>query len=147
MAIVATLRQTLGDALTPYQYLITRYFIDVGLMQVMVSLSGIALISYLGDEALSWFLMSWMLLITIGLYFPYYLSRRTRINAPWSLTPVVVTIGTLVIYINLVLSLTAMTQVSLRSAVVIFLMWAFFSMVFIFLTFIGTFMKIENLEP
>jgi hypothetical protein len=147
MAIVATLRQTLGDALTPYQYLITRYFIDVGLIQVMVSLSGIALISYLGDEALSWFLMSWMLLITIGLYFPYYLSRRTRINAPWSLTPVVVTIGTLVIYINLALSLTAMTQVSLRSAVVIFLMWAFFSMVFIFLTFIGTFMKIGNLEP
>ena len=54
MAIVATLRQTLGEPLTEYQYLITRYFVDVGLLHVIQALVAIALFSTISDTDRVW---------------------------------------------------------------------------------------------
>jgi hypothetical protein len=144
MAIVATLRQTTGGSLSAYQYLITRYFVDVGLIHLVVALSGIALISFYGDETAAWRIMAWLIIAINGFYVPYYIAKRRRINAPWSLTPITMTAGAVATYINIVLSLAGVTEISIPSAVATLLTWALVSMVGIFLVFLGTFMKVEG---
>jgi hypothetical protein len=144
MAIVATLQQTSGKPLNAYQYLITRYIIDVGLIQIVVSLLGIGLLSFYGDEAASWRIMAWVIIVSIGFYLPYYIRKRRIINAPWSVTPTAMTLGAVVAYCNIALSLLDVTAISVTASVVIFLIWAFLSMVTIFLVFLGSFMVLED---
>lgn len=143
MTIVATLKQTFGESLSAYQYLITRYFVDVGLIQFALALVGIGLLSFYGDEAAAWRIMGWLIVILMGFYIPYYIVKRSRIHAPWSLTPVVTTISAILFYANVVVSLLGLSSIPVPSAVTAFLICALISMVSIFLVFLGTFMKID----
>ena len=144
MTIVATLKQTFGESLTAYQYLITRYFVDVGLLQFALALIGIGLLSFYGDDAAAWRIMGWLIIILMGVYIPYYISKRRRINAPWSVTPIVTTLSAIGFYMNMLWSLLGFSSVPVPSAVTAFLICALISMVSIFLVFLGTFMKIED---
>lgn len=144
LAIVATLRQTLGESLTAYQYLITRFFIDVGLVLVFVSVAGQGIFSIYPDAALVWQLMAWMLLAYYTFYLPYYLRRRSKLNVPRTITATAVVIATAVSSTNLVLALFGITSVIVSAAVVIHLVICLGSMVGIFLVFVGSFMDFDE---
>jgi hypothetical protein len=144
MAIVATLRQTLGESLTAYQYLITRFFIDVGLVLVFVSVAGQGIFSIYPDAAMVWKLMAWMLLGYYAFYLPYYLRRRSKLNVPRTITATAVVVATAVSSTNLVLSVFGITPIIISAAVVVHLVICLGSLVGIFLVFVGSFMDFDE---
>jgi hypothetical protein len=144
MAIVATLRQTLGESLTAYQYLITRFFIDVGLVLVFISVAGLGIFSIYPHPALVWNLMAWMLLAYYTFYLPYYLSRRRKLNVPRTITATAVVIATAISSTNLVLAVFGLIPVIVSAAVVIHMVVCLGSMVGIFLVFVGSFMDFDE---
>ena len=144
MAIVATLRQTLGESLTAYQYLITRFFIDVGLVLVFVSTAGLGIFSIYPDAETIWKLMAWMLLAYYTFYLPHYFRRRRKLDVPRTITATAVVIATAVSSTNLILAVLGITPVFVSAAVVIHMVVCLGSMVGIFLVFVSSFMDFDE---
>lgn len=143
-AIVATLRQTLGEALTPYQYLITRYFIDVGLLTIVVCIASLGIYATVDDNALAWQALSWMLFVGSGIYQIHYLIRRMalRPRPPGSKTAIFVMLSSLVAWLNLGSVLFGIATIPVPVAAVILLVTTLTGMIAVFLIFVGSFMKV-----
>ena len=144
MAIVATLRQTLGESLTAYQYLITRFFIDVGLVQVVVSISGLATYAISQHATLTWQVMSWMLIVNFVLYLPYYLYKRSKVAVQRSVPAVIIIISISASSLNLILAAFDIGQMSLSSAVLVQLVVTLAALVLTFFIFVGSFMSVKD---
>jgi hypothetical protein len=144
MAIVATLRQTFGEELTSYQYLITRFFIDVGLVLVFVSMSGLGFFAIYQDVAMTWVLMAWMHIIFYAIYLPYYLNKRRKTEVERTSIAVAVIVSTGTSFINLVLAVFGVSSMLLPAAVVLHLVVALGALVLTFLIFVGSFMKFDK---
>jgi len=143
-AIVATLRQTLGEALTDYQYLITRYFIDVGLMLVFVSIAGMAVYAISDSHALAWQVMAWGNAIAAGTYIPYYLARRRKVITPGSKTAVFVMVLSFASWVNVVLALLGI-GLPIPTAAMLHFVLTYACMLLVFVIFIGSFMKHQEI--
>jgi hypothetical protein len=144
MAIVATLRQTLGESLTAYQYLITRFFIDVGLVQVLVAISGLATFAISQHANLTWQVMSWMLIANFVFYLPYYLYKRSKIAVERSVPAVVIIISIGASSVNLILVAFDISQMPLSSAVLVNLVVILAALVLTFFIFVGSFMSVKD---
>jgi len=144
MAIVATLRQTLGEALTAYQYVITRFFVDVGLVLVFISVAGLGIYSVYQDMDLAWKWMSWMCLGYYAFYVPHWLKMRLKVNEPPSITAIAVILSTAASSINLALAVFGVSNMELSTAVVLHMVVCLGSMVGVFLIFVGSFMHFEK---
>jgi hypothetical protein len=144
MAIVATLRQTLGESLTAYQYLITRFFIDVGLVQVLVAISGLATFAISQHANLTWQVMSWMLIANFVFYLPYYLYKRSKVAPERSVPAIVIIISIGASSLNLILVAFDISQMPLSSAVLINLVVILAALVLTFFIFVGSFMSVKD---
>lgn len=144
MAIVATLRQTLGEPLTAYQYVITRFFIDVGLVLVFISVSGLGVYSVYQDIDMAWKWMSWMCLGYYAFYVPHWLKMRMKVDEPPSVTAIAVIVATAASSISLILAVFSMSNMSISTAVVLHMVVCLGSMVGVFLIFVGSFMHFEE---
>ena len=78
--IVATLRQAFGGYLTRLQNLLFRFFVEVGFLGVIMALVPIALFTTLTSELQVWRISTYAILTLTGLYLPFYLRRRIRIE-------------------------------------------------------------------
>jgi hypothetical protein len=145
-AIVATLRQTLGESLTEYQYLITRFFIDTGLQLILVSIIGLAIFSTDLDGGIAWHAMAYMIIVANGFYTPYYLTKRRKVDAPSNIIALLVSALIVLTWINLVMAVFELSQISVQIAVMLSMVTIFACMIAVFLIFIGSFMKIGEVE-
>lgn len=145
-AIVATLRQTLGESLTEYQYLIMRFFVDTGLQLVVISIIGLAVFSFDTGGELSWQIMAYLILIANCFYTPYYFARRSKVDAPSSRIAVLVTVMIVLPWINLMLVVFGLSQMPLPIAVLVSLVTIFTSKIAVFLIFIGSFMRVTPVK-
>ena len=147
-AIVATLRQTLGESLTPYQYLITRFFLEVGLLSTMMALTAIWIGATQQDDALAWKSLAWMVLIVLITYQVSYLRRRATLQPPppSSKTALAVTVGGFLVWLNLGTVLAGMNPMSIPTAAGAALMSNLASSVAVFLIFVRSFMTIDEAE-
>ncbi len=145
-AIVATLRQTLGESLTPYQYLITRFFLEVGLLSTMMALAGLWVSATQQDDALAWKILAWIALITSMTFQIHYLRRRAKLQPPppSSKTALAVTIVGVIMWFNLGSVLIGPNPMSIPTAAGALLMTNLASSVAVFLIFVGSFMEVDT---
>jgi len=147
-AIVATLKQSLGEPLSPYQYLITRYFIDCGLLITIIVIAGLGIHATQNDSDLAWQAMSWLLMLGSGAYQMLYLKKRIALKPrpPSSKTAIIVMFSSLLAWLNLGFALAGVNPMSIPSAAVTLLVVSMAGFVAVFLIFIGSFMKIEEIK-
>jgi len=143
-AIIATLRQTLGESLTGYQYLITRYFIDVGLTLVFISIAGIAAYAIGQSNSLAWQVIAWSQVVSGIFYTPYYFAKRRKVTAPSSKTALLVSFLSLASWLNVMLVLSGLSELPLPTAAMFYFVSTFAGLILVFVIFIGSFMNITE---
>ena len=147
-AIVATLRQTLGEALTPYQYLVTRYFLEAGLLTTAVTITALGVAATQQDDLLAWRTLAWMLTIGSIVFQFSYLGRRRKLQPPppSSKTAIIVMGGTFLVWLNLALVLLGINPMPIATAAVALLVTTLAGSIAVFLIFVGSFMMIHEVE-
>ncbi len=81
-AIVATLRRTFGEQLSPFQRLLTRWFIETGMLAVSIQLLPLVLAGFWQNEVtVARYSIFYTLIVSLA-YLIYYIRRRIIINAP-----------------------------------------------------------------
>ena len=139
--IVASLRVTLGQELTPFQKLLVQFFTESGMITVSFQLFPLVLAGFLQDElTIAWYSILYALVIT-AVYLPHYVRRRIRISAPTPLPSLLVMIG----YGSWVLVLAIVgTGIYWQPSLVLFAafcFWCLFSAVVIFASFLASFVQ------
>ena len=143
MAIIATLRQTFGEPLTQYQYLIARFFVDMGLLNICILLFNLALFSIISDADLVWTITLRSIFVVGLCYLLYYVRRRFSIRAPRSLPAALVILGYLVVYGAMGVALLQPNLWDYKDFTIIYFCWAFTSLVIVFMVFMGSFINIQ----
>ncbi|MFN3232500.1 MAG: hypothetical protein ACE363_10115 [Alphaproteobacteria bacterium] len=142
--IVATLRQSMMGALRPLQYLLFRFFVDVGLMHFLVALIPVGLFYILEDEVNVWRITSYFILVFTACYMPNYLARRRRIDAPVPLVSLMTMVGYGVVLLIMVITVTEWFWLPSLATTTIFLLWGMCSNVAIFALFLGSFVSVAD---
>ena len=142
--ITATLRQSFGKGLTSLQYLLFRFFVEVGLIHVVQAIFPIALLWMSIDEPTIWRLSTYSVFVGLTLYFPFYVRRRTKINAPTPLVSLLVMIGYGVVFVLLALTALELYWPPSRTTVSLYLMWVLISSIAIFWMVLGSFVEVED---
>ncbi|NNE57455.1 MAG: hypothetical protein HKN36_05045 [Hellea sp.] len=144
--IVATLRQSFGTPLTQFQYILFRFFVESGLLHVILLLVPIMLFNLYADNPKIWWWSTLCVVVVPLGYVPSYLYRRSQVKnkvTPWSSKAV--TIGYLMFTIFNLALIAGLTpwQPSLLTLSAYFL-WSMVAVILIFLTFLGTFIHFED---
>lgn len=152
--IVATLRQSFGTPLTPFQYILFRFFVESGLLHVILLLVPIMLFNLFGDTLLVWRLTTYSVIIVPIIYAVNYLMRRRKVrNARTPPTTVAVILGycgfavfnSLISIENLPGNLSQMIPLEPSMlSISIYFMWSMVAVILIFLTFLSTFIHYEK---
>ncbi len=146
--IVATLRQSFGTPLTHFQYILFRFFVETGLLHVILLLVPIMLFNLYGDEAKVWYLTTIFIVILCCVYYPSYVTRRRKVkNIQTPVLSKMVMIGyaiSIVMNFLLIFDLTPFTPSMLTISV--YFMWSMVAVILIFLSFLSTFIHFENGE-
>lgn len=141
--IVITVRLSTGGSLTPYQKLLTHFYIDVGFLAAALALVPLGLMELYGDSPLVWRLSTYACLFAVVTYLPLYMNRRRKIDAPMPMLSVLVTIGYLIGIVLLSLTVTEVFWQPSRTIVTAFVYWTMFSCGIVFVgmfdEFIGSF--------
>lgn len=143
--IVATLSQTFGKKLKPYQYLLFRFFVDVGLLHVLQMVIVAMLYNvFIGDEKV-WFYSACMISVMTPIYMFNYLHKRRKIKD--MLTPPIskfVIVG----FIGFVgftwCTLTGLGPRPSLLTISSYFVWSLWGVVAIFLYFLGTFIDVHK---
>lgn len=143
-AITVTLRQSLSGRLTPIQYLLFRFFIEVGLLSVLYAVIPIGLIFMSFEEPVVWRLTTYWIIGTILLYFPFYLQRRRKTEAPVPFVTVLVMIGFAVDVIFLIITVTEILWQPSRIVIAAHFLWVLASLMAVFAMVLGSFVEIEQ---
>ena len=93
MAIVATLRLASGEILPPLQNLVVRFFVEAGLMQLILAMIALFLARNIPDQTEADRLFILLNLVATMLYLAIYVWRRSKIKAPTPLPSLLVMIG------------------------------------------------------
>ena len=146
--IVATLSQTFGKKLKPYQYMLFRFFVDVGLLHVLQMVIVAMLYSVFNGHEKIWLYSAVMISVMTPIYMMNYLHRRRKIKD--MLTPRIskfVTIG----FVGFV-GFTWCTVIGVGPkpsllTISSYYVWSLWGVVTIFLYFLGTFIDIDKDQP
>lgn len=145
--IVATLRQAFGGQLTRLQILLFHFFVEVGFLHLIIAIVPIALLSVLASELQAWRLSTYTILIVTGLYLPFYIRRRIKINEPIPWISLLVMIGYGVSIIGMIATATELFWLPSLATTTYFLVWGLLSNVAIFVYFLRTFVKPDATDP
>jgi len=146
--IVATLRQSFGTPLTQFQYILFRFFVETGLLHVILLLVPIMLFNLFADNPQIWWWSTFFVVVIPLAYLPSYLYRRSRVKnkfTPWSSKAV--TLGyILFIFFNIALLAGLTPWEPALLTISLYFLWSMVAVVLIFLTFLGTFIHFEDDE-
>ena len=145
--IVATLRQSFGKRLTPLQNLLFHFFVEVGFLLLLNAIIPIALLSIWPVRVEVWLLSTYAILLTVGLYLPFYIRRRRKIDAPVPPLSRLVMVGYGVVIIMMILTATPWFWPPSLATTTYFLLWGLISNIAIFVYFIGTFVETDPADP
>ena len=143
-AITVTLRQSLTGSLTPIQYLLFRFFVEVGLLSVLYAVIPIGLLFMSFEEPLVWRLTTYWILGTILLYFPFYLQRRRRTEAPVPFVTILVMVGFAIDVILLLVTVTEVFWQPSRNVIAAHFLWVLASLMVVFAMVLGSFVEIKK---
>lgn len=145
--IVATLRQSFGKKLKPFQYMLFRFFVDVGLLHVLQMIIVVLFYSVYTDLDKVWYYSACMIGIMTPIYMLSYLYRRSKIEN--MLTPPIskfVIVGFVGFVAFTWWSLTSWGPKPSLFTIAGYFVWSLWGVVAIFLYFLGTFVDIEKNE-
>jgi len=145
--IVATLRQAFGGHLTRLQILLFRFFVEVGFLHLTIAIAPIALLTTLTSEVQVWRLSTYMILIVTGLYLPFYMRRRKKIEEriPW--ISLLVMVGYGISIIAMIATATELFWLPSLATTTYFLVWGLISNIAMFIYFLGTFLEPSATDP
>jgi hypothetical protein len=89
-AIVASIRLTVGEELTPFQRLLIHFFIEGGMVAAFIALLPMVLWSFVPDERLVTQISGAISIVVISSYLGWYLKRRSVIDAATPITSVAI---------------------------------------------------------
>ncbi len=143
--IVATLRQSFGTPLTSMQYLLFRFFVETGLLHVIMLLIPAMLHNLYPGDPMVWRTTSYLIILIPFCYMLHYLNRRRKIrDMPTPVTTKFVISGYIVMMIMTAIGLTGWFWEPSLFTVSIYFMWSMVAVVIIFLYFLGTFIYVED---
>ncbi len=144
--IVATLRQAFGGYLTRLQNLLFRFFVEVGFLGMIMALVPIALSTILTSDLQVWRVSTYSILALTGLYLPFYVRRRKKIeeHIPW--ISILVMVGYGISIIIMIVTATELFWLPSLATTTYFLAWALISNIAIFVYFLGTFIELNETD-
>jgi hypothetical protein len=143
-AIIATLRRTFGEQLSPFQRLLIRWFIETGLLTVSIELLPLVLAGFWRNEVtVARYSIFYTLIVSLA-YFIYYIRRRIIIKAPIPLASLLVMIGSAIWLPVLAMAGAGIVLQPSLAIVVAFSFWLLLSGAIIFVTFLATFVFDED---
>lgn len=138
-AIVASLRVTLGERLTPFQNLLVHFFTESGMLSVSIALLPLVLGGFWSDASTVGLYSVLYALVSDFTYLAFYVRRRLQIHAPTPLPSLMVMIGYAAWMIVLLAALVGIYWKATLPLVAAFCFWCLFSGVVIFVYFLTTF--------
>jgi hypothetical protein len=138
-AIIATLRRTFGEKLSPFQRLLFHFFTESGLIAVSIELLPLVLAGFWQDELP---VARYTILYTLVFSFAYlisYIRRRIKIKAPTPLPSLFVMIGYGIWLPILAMAGAGFVLQPSLAIVVAFCFWALMSGAVIFSSFLASF--------
>jgi len=143
-AIVATLRRTFGEQLSPFQRLLIRWFIESGMLAVSIQLLPLVLAGFWQNELIiARYSIFYTLIVSLA-YLIYYIRRRIIIKAPTPLASLLVMIGSAIWLLVLAMAGAGIVLQPSLAIVVAYSFWVLMSAAIIFVTFLATFVFDEN---
>jgi hypothetical protein len=143
-AIIATLRRTFGEQLSPFQRLLTRWFIETGMLTVSIELLPLVLAGFLRNEVtVARYSIFYALIVSLA-YLIYYIRRRIIIKAPTPLASLLVMIGSAIWLLVLAMAGAGIVLQPSLAIVVAFSFWLLLSAAIIFVTYLATFVFDED---
>ena len=143
-AIVATLRRTFGEQLSPFQRLLIRWFIESGMLAVSIQLMPLVLAGFWQNELIiARYSIFYTLIVSLA-YLIYYIRRRIIIKAPTPLASLLVMIGSAIWLLVLAMAGAGIVLQPSLAIVVAYSFWVLMSAAIIFVTFLATFVFDEN---
>jgi len=143
--IVASIKLSIGGALSNYQKLLIHYFTESSMLSLSIALITMVLLDFFPDrEAYVATIACTYTFISTGAYLVYYLNRRIKINAPTLLISKLV-IGDYILMIFLlgvtVTGIFWQPSITIMAAVCL---WSFLGSALIFSTFLSNFIDIDS---
>jgi hypothetical protein len=145
-AIVATLRQTTGDHFTPLQYVMFRFFIECGMIYVIIAVVSLGIHKVFPDEQLAWRLVNYYALANLLFYLPLHIRRRRKLGVKMPNVSVIVILGYLILGIILLVTATELFWQPSIVTVTLLLIWGLLGNTLIFIHFIESFVHLEPAE-
>ena len=145
-AIVASLRVSFGQKLTPFQRLLVQFFTVSGMLTVSVLLLPLVLAEYWQDEYSVARYSTFYTLAVSGSYLVYNLRQRRRVKAQTPLASVIVMIGYGIWIPVLAIVGTGVYWEPKLAIIASVGFWGLFSSVIIFVSFLAEFVHPEERE-
>lgn len=143
-AIVASLRVTLGEELSPFQQLLVHFFTESGLLAVSVALLPLVLAGFWQDELIVARITVVYALVASSTYLVYYIRRRIKIKARTPFHSLVVMIGYGVWIPGLSVTAIGIYWQPSLEIVALYCFWALFSGALIFAAFLANFVHSQG---
>ena len=142
VAIVASLRVTSGEALTPFEILVVKFFVESGLLLFTVAVLPIVLLQFSSDTAYVATATTWYAFLAVVAYLSFYFWRRRSVaGAPVNLLLSIVSLGWLVCAMALGISLTGAFFQPSMALLAALLIWGFCSSSLVFTSFLTRFLE------
>ena len=145
--IVATLRQAFGNRLTPFQYLIFRMFVEVGLLLVFMAMIPVAIFHLFSDELIVWRVSTYLIIVSILIELPFHIRRRIRLSLPisnMSTTSRCVLVGWGISLLLMILTATETLWIPSIYTTTGFLIWGMIATAILFAEFLGDYIEVEE---
>ncbi|RZW13083.1 MAG: hypothetical protein EX260_11705 [Desulfobulbaceae bacterium] len=142
--IVASVRVTLGDSLTPFEMLLVHFFTESGMLAASFPLLAIVLYQFWPDELKVATITTWYAFLLIMAYLVYYIRRRKKINAPTPLLSMLNIILWCVWVVILGVTLTQAYWLPSLALISALTLWGLFSAAMIFISFLSSFLSTKK---
>jgi hypothetical protein len=142
--IVATLRQAFGKLLTPFQYLLFRFFVDSGLIHVVIALLTISLVTVIENELMAWRISTYTIVISVSIYLPSYLIRRRKLNMVMPISSKIVAVGYGCFIPYMIVTASELFWLPSLATTLTYLIWAIMSNILVFVQFLSTFVEVAE---
>jgi len=143
--IVATIKQAFGKKLTVLQYLLFRFFVEVGFLHVVITLLSISLFDVLAEKNEAWRYSTYSIIGIVCFYFVFYFKRRRAMGLKATLptSSKIVSLGYVLFMLFLMITVTGLYWQASLATTLAYLLWAIVSNMIIFVQFIGTFLEVD----
>ena len=139
--VVVTLRMTTGAGLTPFQRLLTRFYVETGLLAIALAALPAALVAVFGDTLMVWRVSTYACLAVVAFYVPMYIRRRLRTKEAFPLTSLLVLVGYGIAIVLLILTATELFWLPSLAVPLSFVGWVLGSSALIFVMMLGQFLE------